>query len=397
MLQLPRKALSCVASSENIEEAAIKIENVAAQTPTPATDQQARFTFHPTPLKLSQPPESTTPPKLYAISDLHISFPENRADLLAFTRPEGSNPHDGLILAGDIGERLEHLELAFSVLTPHFQGGVWWVPGNHELFSLAPKGSEEGGKGDQRDSLRGEAKYMACVAVAQKWGVGTPEDDAAEWRVWWDESSGSGKGKGYIVAPIFTLYDYSFCPKELEGKSTQEKLEWAGSTRATDEAILFPDPYASREEWCGVLCEKAERKLARAVGRVEREGLAGLIIVNHWPLRMDLVHIPRVPKFVLWCGTKRTEEWHVRYKASVVVSGHLHVRRTDFRDGAEGVNDDWRCRFEEVSLGYPKQWEGAKAQGKDIHAMMRGIIPGHQYSEEERISNATIWRKYNNA
>jgi hypothetical protein len=55
------------------------------------------------------------------------------------------------------------------------------------------------------------------------------------------------------------------------------------------------------------------------------------------------------PALELWCGTRRTEDWHVRYRASVVASGHLHIRRTDRIDGV---------RFEEVSLGYPpKQWD----------------------------------------
>ena len=40
-----------------------------------------------------------------------------------------------------------------------------------------------------------------------------------------------------------------------------------------------------------------------------------------------------------------------KYNAAVVVSGHLHTRRTDFIDG---------CRFEEVSLGYKRQWDVEK-------------------------------------
>ena len=36
---------------------------------------------------------------------------------------------------------------------------------------------------------------------------------------------------------------------------------------------------------------------------------------------------------------------------SVVVYGHLHIRNTQFREGV---------RFEEVSLGYPQQWQAAR-------------------------------------
>lgn len=71
------------------------------------------------------------------------------------------------------------------------------------------------------------------------------------------------------------------------------------------------------------------------------------VLINHFPLRKDLAWLPRIPQFVIWCGTERTSDWHRRFNARVVVSGHLHIRSTTHRDGV---------RFEEVSLGYPRQW-----------------------------------------
>jgi hypothetical protein len=55
----------------------------------------------------------------------------------------------------------------------------------------------------------------------------------------------------------------------------------------------------------------------------------------------------RFPEFAQWCGTTRTADWHVRFRAEVVIYGHLHIRRTTHYDGV---------RFEEVSLGYPREW-----------------------------------------
>ena len=75
------------------------------------------------------------------------------------------------------------------------------------------------------------------------------------------------------------------------------------------------------------------------------------------------MRLPRVPRFRLWCGTKKTSDWHLRFGAQVVVSGHLHMRSTDWRDGV---------RFEEVALGYPRDWH----QGKGIDAYIREILPG---------------------
>ncbi|PSR78412.1 Metallo-dependent phosphatase-like protein [Coniella lustricola] len=278
--------------------------------------------------------------RLYAIGDLHLSYPANRnlwAEL-------DLHLDDGLILCGDLAEKAEHLELAFSTATRCFKK-VFWCPGNHELYTLAAPSDPA--------PLRGEAKYNQCVAIARKHGVLTPEDDFFLWE---------GAGGPALIAPIFTLYDYSFRPAHL--KTKEEALKWAeeADTVATDEFILHPDPHPSREAWCDVLVARAEKRLQEALAQN-----VPLIIVNHWPLREDLVTIPRVPRFILWCGTKKTEDWHTRFNAKVVVSGHLHVRRTDWKDGV---------RFEECSLGYPRQWDEVVKAGHDVNSFLREILPG---------------------
>ncbi|KAK0854911.1 hypothetical protein LTS02_011292 [Friedmanniomyces endolithicus] len=126
--------------------------------------------------------------------------------------------------------------------------------------------------------------------------------------------------------------------------------------KATDESLLHADPYPTRDEWCARLVTEAETKLAKAAAT----GFP-LVIINHWPLREDTIFIPRVPRFSLWCGTVLTKEWHQKYHAKVVVTGHLHVRRTDWIDGV---------RFEEVSLGYPRQWQEAKDEGHTVNTLL---------------------------
>jgi hypothetical protein len=102
---------------------------------------------------------------------------------------------------------------------------------------------------------------------------------------------------------------------------------------------------------------EAEKRLAEAARR------GPLVLINHWPLRRDLVRLRRIPRFSIWCGTRRTEDWHLRFGARVVVSGHLHVRATDWRDGV---------RFEEISLGYPDHWRGERG----ATGYLREILPG---------------------
>ncbi|KAI1211523.1 Metallo-dependent phosphatase [Annulohypoxylon truncatum] len=275
--------------------------------------------------------------KLYAIGDLHLSYEYNRKALEELA----PHPEDGLILCGDVGESADHLELAFRAAKRNFRQ-VWWCPGNHELYTLGSS---------PRPHLRGEAKYARCVEIAREHGVLTPEDDFVVW---------DGE---VIVCPVFTLYDYSFRPPDV---AREDALKWAEErdTVATDEFLLHPDPHPSRDEWCRVLVRRFEEKIEEA--RKAHPGLR-TVIANHWPLREDLVFIPRVPRFSLWCGTTLTKDWHTRFDAKVVVSGHLHVPRTDWKAGV---------RFEECSLGYPKQWQDVRTTGKDINGLLREILPG---------------------
>ena len=72
------------------------------------------------------------------------------------------------------------------------------------------------------------------------------------------------------------------------------------------------------------------------------------MLVNHYPLVREPTRVLRYPEFAQWCGTDRTADWHLRFRAAAVVYGHLHIPRTTWHDGV---------RFEEVSLGYPREWQ----------------------------------------
>jgi predicted phosphodiesterase len=256
--------------------------------------------------------------KLLAISDLHVGYDENRrvVEELAPSRSE-----DWLILAGDISERIEDLEFVLKTLAPSF-GRLVWVPGNHELWTVP------GGR-------RGRAKYEEAVAVCREYRALTPEDP---YQVF------DPAGAAHLVIPLFTLYDYSFGPP---GMSPDEALTWARAEgiECADEHFLHPDPYPSRQAWCAARCAESEARMAAALASHD----GPTVLVAHFPLRRELAHLPLIPRFRIWCGTERTRDWAQRFRASVVVYGHLHMRGTRWLDGV---------RFEEVSLGYPRQWRG---------------------------------------
>ena len=274
--------------------------------------------------------------KLFAISDLHLSHRQNRAALHAL--PDHGD--DWLIIAGDVAERLDQHEEALDILARRFARLIW-VPGNHDLWSIPRPGEVR---------LSGAARYRRLVELARSFGALTPEDP---YQVW--PGADPANGRRIFLVPLFLLYDYSFRPA---GVARTAIRRWARekASACRDEVWLRPEPFASREDWCSARVRDAERRLLALPDDSDS------VLINHWPLRSDLIDIPRIPRFTPWCGTVHTHDWHRRFRARVVVTGHLHTRRTDVIDG---------CRFEEVSLGYPRQWQPERG----IHAYLRQILP----------------------
>jgi 3',5'-cyclic AMP phosphodiesterase CpdA len=270
--------------------------------------------------------------KLFAISDLHVNYRSNR-DAIEEVSP---HPDDWLIIAGDVAESEDLLSQTLRALGARFQQ-LLWVPGNHELWTVPGR----------TGPLRGVARYDLLVSICRDHGVLTPEDPFPVW---------PGEGPPTVIAPTFVGYDYSFAPN---GFSPAEAVAWArvDGIIAMDEQLLHPDPHPTRQGWCHARGTYTEERL-RAVPAGHR-----IVLVNHWPLRRDLVRLYRIPRYIPWCGTRRTEDWHQRFPLHVVVSGHLHMRATDWRD---------HVRFEEVALGYPRHWRSERG----IERYLREILPG---------------------
>jgi Calcineurin-like phosphoesterase len=284
--------------------------------------------------------------RLLAISDLHVGYPENRAyaDALA-----PGDPGDWLIVAGDVGETFADVGIVLASLAQRF-AKVIWTPGNHELWTLP----------SDQVPLRGVARYEAYLKLCQRFGVVTPEDDYPVW---------AGDGGPVTVAPVFTLYDYSFLPGArpapgagpadsvagiltaidgtlAEGSAGDDSSGAAlaaarkAGLKPSDEGRLHADPYPSVAAWCTDRVAATEQRLAAAAGP--------LVLASHWPLRREPTAALRHQAYAPWCGTTRTADWHTRFPVRAAVYGHLHIPRTTHYDGV---------RFEEVSVGYPREWQ----------------------------------------
>ena len=279
--------------------------------------------------------------KLYAISDLHVSHPENMEALSRIGSYGKTYTEDWLLLGGDLCESAEELKSCFEILSERF-AKLLWVPGNHELWTT----SEAPG------TPRGDAKYRELVEVCRQFQVLTPEDGYVRW---------PGPGPACTIAPLFLLYDYSFrgdaVPRELDPAAA---VAYSQSKRVLcmDEALLHPDPYPDRRAWCHARVEYTRERL---------DALAGdepLIILNHFPLREEDAPLPAIPSFILWCGTKLTEDWPERYPIHTAVHGHLHIGRDKRNSRGQ--------RFVDVSLGYPRQ----RDVSRPIDEFLVEILPG---------------------
>ncbi|MFC7331341.1 metallophosphoesterase family protein [Marinactinospora rubrisoli] len=268
-----------------------------------------------------------------AVSDLHVAFPENRR-IAAEIEPRSAA--DWLIVAGDVAERAADVEWALRRLRDRF-AVVVWVPGNHELWT--PR--------EDPVRLAGEERYRYLVDMCRRIGVLTPEDPYPVF---------TGAGGPVTVAPLFLLYDYTF---RVAGTSTKEeslaRAHEAGVV-CSDEFLLRPDPYPSRDAWCRARVEWTRARLE------ECDPELPTVLVNHFPLVREPTRVLRYPEFAQWCGTELTADWHLRYRAAAVVYGHLHIPRTTWYDGV---------RFEEVSIGYPRERRGRGLP----RGVLRQILP----------------------
>lgn len=277
-------------------------------------------------------------PTLWAVSDIHVSHNKNKPLL---DRIQPSTPQDWLIVAGDVAEKSDDIRSTLTALSRRFEK-VIWVPGNHELWTTV------------RDPVQmfGASRYDYLVTMCRELGVVTPEDP---FPVWEHDESGP-----VTLVPMFLLYDYSFLPEGATNQAEGLKIAYDANVVCSDEFLLKPDPYLSRDAWC-----RARVKYTR--NRLEQiEPGTPVVLINHWPLVSAPTEILRYPEFALWCGTTETASWHTDFNTVCAVYGHLHIPRTTYYDGV---------RFEEVSLGYPTEWEFRGLPDK----FLRQILPAPVY------------------
>ncbi|WP_340622298.1 metallophosphoesterase family protein [Xenorhabdus siamensis] len=256
---------------------------------------------------------------LLAISDLHVSYAANRA-IVESLKP--STPNDWLLLAGDIAEQESDFIWVISLLTRRF-AQVVWTPGNHELWCTP------------RDNLKlpGVLRYQHLVNICQQHNVLTPEDGFGHYHM--------ENGKTLTIAPIFTLYDYSF--RNTCDYTPDQAIERARrcGVISSDEFFLKTYPHKNIIDWCQERIQYTEKRLNTIPDGED------IVLVNHFPLIRKPLEYLRNTEFSIWCGSEKTHQWTSRKGVRMVVYGHLHI---------PNIKNFQNVIHLEVSLGYPREW-----------------------------------------
>lgn len=272
-----------------------------------------------------------------AVSDIHVGHRGNRPITEGI---HADSPEDWLIVAGDVSEKTDDIRWALSLLRSRFEK-VIWVPGNHELWTTAKDPVQ----------IHGAPRYDYLVNLCREIDVITPEDPYPVW----DDINGP-----VTLVPMFLLYDYSFLPEGAKTKAEGLAIARERNVVATDEFLLSCEPFATRDAWCHSRVAQTQRRLD------ELHPDMPLVLINHFPLVRQPTEVLFYPEFSLWCGTELTADWHTKYNVLCSVYGHLHIPRTTTYDGV---------RFEEVSIGYPREWQRRGLPEK----LLRQILPVPEY------------------
>ncbi|HEU4560414.1 MAG TPA: metallophosphoesterase [Longimicrobium sp.] len=216
--------------------------------------------------------------RIYAVSDLHADFRENRRLLERI--PAREHRGDALLVAGDVADSLAVLRDVLSLLRERF-AQVFFVPGNHELWV----------RGDSRDSLE---KFQAVLDTCRAADVRTAPARAG----------------GAWVVPLFSWYHDSF---DVLGEGDESTLEaWA-------------DRYFCR--WPAGVTRVDRHFLAMNEPHVRRYD-APVISFSHFVPRTELVppvHSLLFTGLPLVAGSVEIDAQVRRLGSQVHVYGHTHI------------------------------------------------------------------------
>jgi hypothetical protein len=235
--------------------------------------------------------------RIFAISDLHTDFKENRMLLEQLSREEYTQ--DVLLVAGDIADRLEVIGETLALLRSRF-ASVFYTPGNHELWT----------RDERCDSVE---KYFRVIELCERVGV----------------STSPAKKDGVRIVPLRSWYETS---RGADG-SPEGPEEWADFY-----FCKWPDRIGSPSAYFLEMNEPYIRSYDEPV-----------VSLSHFLPRRDLLppveslRFKRLPEVSI---CEPLEEQIRRLGSVVHVFGHSHINRDLYLEGV---------RYVQHALRYPQE------------------------------------------
>jgi predicted phosphodiesterase len=233
--------------------------------------------------------------RIWAVSDLHADFRENRRLLERI--PASGHRGDALIVAGDVADNLSLVTDVLGGLRQRF-AEVFFVPGNHELWV----------RNDPRDSVE---KFHAVLAACAGAGVRTEP----------------GRAGGAWVVPLFSWYDPAF---DVRGEADHASLEaWSDNYFCRWPPGPSPD----------ALFLSMNEPHLRAYD-------APVVSFSHFVPRTELVPAVRWLRFKglpLVAGSEAIDLQVRRIGAQVHVFGHTHIAEDRVVQGVRYVQNHLRA------------------------------------------------------
>jgi predicted phosphodiesterase len=246
--------------------------------------------------------------RVWATSDIHIDYPENRQWLEQLS--DSDYRDDILILAGDISHQLEHIRYCFELVSQKFKR-VFFVPGNHELWVRHEKAG---------DSIE---KFLRVLEIASEYQVDTQVRSV----------------EGLTIVPLFSWYDFSF------GEPSKKLLDaWMDFRCCSWPEGLDP---------CEYFLSLNTARIAQKKDKV--------LSFSHFLPRIDVMpdRIPPEKRFIYPVLGSAKLDTQLRLLAPQVhVYGHSHVNRDVVIDGVRYINS---------AYAYPSETRISSKSLKRIH------------------------------
>lgn len=239
--------------------------------------------------------------RIFAISDIHIDYPENNAWLDRISLVDFQN--DILILAGDVSEDESLLASCFRRLKRRF-ANVFFVPGNHDIWVKSA---------EKINSLQ---KFERVLNLAEDSGVMTQSASISD----------------INFVPIFSWYDYSFgFPSEFINTAWMDfrRCKWPDDMDKADKVHAY--------------FMSLNHSFPRQAGQ-------RVITFSHFMPRIDLMpsYIPKSRREIYPVLGSDTIDVHLRkLNSDVHIYGHSHINRSVVLDGVHYINNAFAYPNEE--------------------------------------------------